>query len=129
MYSFVDGLASGSSGESCWLIFLFYLSMGLQTPSTPLVPSLTSLLGTPHSVQWLAASILLCICQALAEPLRRQLYQAPVSKYFLASTIVSICGMDPQVGQSLYGLFFSLCSTLCLHISSLEYFVPPSKKD
>jgi hypothetical protein len=30
-----------------------------------------------------------CICQALAEALRRQLYQAPVSKLFLAYTIVS----------------------------------------
>jgi hypothetical protein len=30
---------------------------------------------------------LLC-CQVLAEPLRRQLYQAPVSKHLLASTIV-----------------------------------------
>jgi hypothetical protein len=74
VYSFVDGLASGSSGESCWLIFLFYLSMGLQTPSTPLVPSLTSLLGTPHSVQWLAANIHFCICKALAGSPRRQPY-------------------------------------------------------
>ena len=39
--------------------------------------------------QWVAARIHLCICQALAEPLRRQLYQAPVSMHFLASTIVS----------------------------------------
>ncbi|KRX11800.1 hypothetical protein T07_8521 [Trichinella nelsoni] len=54
--------------------------MGLQTPSAPSVLSLTPPLGTPHSVQWLAA---------LAEPLRRQLYQAAVSKHFLASTIVS----------------------------------------
>jgi hypothetical protein len=30
-----------------------------------------------------------CIHQALAEPLRRQLYQAPVSKILLATTIVS----------------------------------------
>ena len=36
--------------------------------------------------------------------------------------------MDPQVGQSLDGLFFSLCSTLYLPIYSCEYFVPPSKK-
>ena len=36
---------------------------------------------------------------------------------------MSAYGMDPQVGQSLDGLFISLCSTLCL------YFVPPSKKD
>jgi hypothetical protein len=37
--------------------------------------------------------------------------------------------MDPQVGQSLNGLSSSLCSTLCLCISSHEYFVPFSKKD
>jgi hypothetical protein len=36
----------------------------------------------------LAESIPLCICQALAELLRRQLYQAPVSKHLLASSIV-----------------------------------------
>jgi hypothetical protein len=44
-------------------------------------------------------SICLCICQALAEPLRRQLYQAPVSMHFLASTIVSgfgVCPIDPN---------------------------------
>jgi hypothetical protein len=32
--------------------------------------------------------ICICIGQDLAEPLRRQLYQAPVSKHFLASAIV-----------------------------------------
>ena len=36
--------------------------------------------------------------------------------------------MDPQVGQSLDSLSFSLCSTLCLCISSHGYFVPHSKK-
>jgi hypothetical protein len=44
--------------------------------------------GEGTSVQWLAVSICLCFCKALAEPLRRQLYQAPVSKHFLASTIM-----------------------------------------
>jgi hypothetical protein len=34
-------------------------------------------------------SIYFCVCQALAEPLRRHLYQAPVSKLLLASPIVS----------------------------------------
>jgi hypothetical protein len=34
-------------------------------------------------------SIHFCISQALAEPLRRQLYQAPVNKLLLASAIVS----------------------------------------
>ena len=59
--------------------------MGLQNPSAPTVPSPTPSLGSLCSVQWLAESICLCICQALAEPLRRQSYQAPVSKHFLAS--------------------------------------------
>ena len=93
--------------------------MGLQTPSTPSIPSLTPLLGTLCSVQWFAANICLCICQALAGPLRRQPYQAPVSKHFLASTIVSgfsDCIWDESPG----GLSFSLCSTLYLHICSCE---------
>jgi hypothetical protein len=68
-----------------------------------------------------AVSIHICIGQALAEPLRRQLYKAPVSKHFLASTIVSgfgVCMWDgPQVGQTLDGLSFRLCSTLCPCIS------------
>jgi hypothetical protein len=42
--------------------------------------------------------------------------------------LVAVYGMHPQV-QSLDGLSFSLCSTLWFHISSCEYFVPPSKKD
>jgi hypothetical protein len=36
----------------------------------------------------MAVSIHFCISQALAEPLRRELYQAPVSKLLLASAIV-----------------------------------------
>jgi hypothetical protein len=46
----------------------------------------------------------------------------PGSSHFLTSTImsvlVSVYGMDTQVEQFLDGLFFSLCSTLCLCISS-----------
>jgi hypothetical protein len=37
-------------------------------------------------------SIHFCICQALAEPLKRQLYQIPVSRILLASAIVSGMG-------------------------------------
>jgi len=47
-------------------------SYGLQTPSAPPIFSLTPSLGSWCSVQWLAANICLCICQALAEPLRGQ---------------------------------------------------------
>jgi hypothetical protein len=37
--------------------------------------------------------------------------------------------MFPQVGQSLDGFSFSLCSTLFRYISSHDYLVPPSKKE
>jgi hypothetical protein len=76
---------------------------------------------------FLAASIQLCICEGLTGPLRRQLYQAPVIKHFLASTVVSVfgnCWIDPHVGQSLYGLSFSTFSVLCLHICSCVFCSP-----
>ena len=92
-YCLVDDLVPGNSGGGClvgWYCCSFY---GLQTPSAPSVLSLTSSLETPCSDQWLSVSIRFCICQALKEPLRRQLYQDPVRKYFLAATIVSGFGV------------------------------------
>ena len=92
-----------------WLVDIVVLPMGLQTPSAPSVLSLTPPLGTPCSVQWLAVSICLCICKALAGPLRRQLYQAPFSKHFLASTIVSGFGdyiWDESVSGTVSALHF-----------------------
>ena len=71
------------------------LCLGLQSPSAPAV-LLTLPLGSPSSVQWLAVSICICLSQMLAEPLRGQLYQAPLSKHFLASEIVS--GFGVQMG-------------------------------
>jgi hypothetical protein len=68
-----------------WLVHVVP-PMGLQAPSAPWVLSLAPSLGTLCSVPWIAVSIHFCICQALAEPLRRQLYQASVSKLLLAST-------------------------------------------
>jgi hypothetical protein len=73
VYSLVGGLVPGSFGGGL-VVDIVVLPMGLQTPSAPLVLSLTPPLGTPCSIQWLAVSIHLYICQALAEPLRRQLY-------------------------------------------------------
>ena len=58
-----------------WLLDIVVLPMGFQIPSAPTSLSLTPPLGAPCSVQWLAVSICLCICQALAELLRRQPYQ------------------------------------------------------
>ena len=57
--------------------------------SAPWVLSLAPSLGILCSYQWKAVSIHFFICQALAEPLRRQSYQASVSKILLASAIVS----------------------------------------
>jgi hypothetical protein len=45
------------------LIDIVVFPMGLQTPSTPSVLSLTLLLGIWCSVQWLAVSICPCICK------------------------------------------------------------------
>ena len=103
-----------------WLVDIV-LHMCLQSPSAPSVLSLTPPLWTPCSVQWLAESIHLCICQALAEPLRRQLYQAPVSKLLLASTIVSASGdciWDGSPGGAVFGWPFlqSLLHTLCPYL-------------
>jgi hypothetical protein len=87
VYSLVGGLVPGSfGGAGCHITVT---PMGLQTPLAPLGLSLAPLLGTLCSVQRLAESIYFCICQVLAEPLRRQLYQAPVSKHSLVSAIMS----------------------------------------
>jgi hypothetical protein len=47
----------------------------------------------------LAACMCIYICQALAQPLTGQLYQAPVSKSFLASAIVSEMEWIPLLQQ------------------------------
>jgi hypothetical protein len=102
-----------------WLVHIIIPPMRLKTPSAPWVLSLAPSLGTPCSVQWMVVSIYFSICQALAEPLRRQLYQAPVSKLFLATTIVSGFGVflwDGSAGRADSGWSFlqSLLYTLTL---------------
>jgi hypothetical protein len=72
-----------------WLVHVVVPPMGLQTPSASWVLSLSPSLGTLCSIQWMAVSIHFRIFQTLAEPFRRQLYQAPVSKLLLASAIVA----------------------------------------
>ena len=81
MYSLVGGLVPGSSGVGVLVSRIVVLSMGLQISSDPWILSLAPSLGTVCSVEWMAVSIYFCICQALAEPLRKQLNQAPVSKH------------------------------------------------
>ena len=89
-----------------WLVHIVVPPMVLQATLAPLVLSLAPPLRALCSVQWLAESIHLCICQTLAEPLRRQLYKAPVSKHLLASTIVSEfgnCIWDVSPGRAVSG--------------------------
>jgi hypothetical protein len=74
------------------LIDIAVFPVGFQSLSAPSV-LLTLPLGSPCSIWWLAASTCICICQALAEPLRRQPFQVLVSKLILASIVVSVFGM------------------------------------
>jgi hypothetical protein len=67
-----------------WLVHIILPPVQLQSPSAPWVLSLAPSLGTLCSVQWMIVSINYCIYQALSETLRRQLYQAPISRLFLA---------------------------------------------
>jgi hypothetical protein len=118
------GLVPGSS-RGHWLVHIRVPPMWLQAPSATSVLSLASPLGTLCSVQWLAESIHLCICQALAEPLRRQLYQAHVSKHLWESTVVSgfsDCIWDGSPGGTVSGWSFpqSLLYTLYLYFLPLR---------
>ena len=88
------------------LVDIVVLPMGLQSPSAPSVLPLTLPVGSLGSVQWLTARTYLCIGQALAELLKEQLYQVPVSKCFLASAIVSgfgVCRWDGSLGGVISG--------------------------
>ena len=74
VYSLVGGPVPRSSrGLAIWLCCH-------GPPWTPMDPELSPMVGCKHH---------LCICEALEEPLRKQLYQAPVSKHFPASAIAS----------------------------------------
>ena len=88
MYSLVGGLVPENSGGT----HIVVLPMELKTPSAPWILSLASPLAALCFIQCMTVSIHFCICQALAESLGRQLYQAHVSKLLLASTIVSGIG-------------------------------------
>jgi hypothetical protein len=90
-------------GSGWFILFLLLLSC---KPVQLLRSSLAPPLRTPDSVQWMAMNIHFPNCQALPEPLRRQLYQAPVSKHLLASTIMygfGNCIWDGSPGGTVTG--------------------------
>jgi hypothetical protein len=102
-----------------WLVHIFVPDRGMQTPSAPWVLSLAPYLGTLCSAQWMTVRIHFCICQALAEPLRRELYETPVNKILLASAIVcgfGGCLLDGSLSDAVSGWSFleSLLQTLSL---------------
>ena len=76
------------------MIDIFVLYMGLPTPLAPIVLVLTFPLGSLCSVLCLTVYICIGIGHVLAEPPRRELNHAPVSKQFLASAIVSGFGVS-----------------------------------
>ena len=106
------------------MVDIVVLPMGLQTPSAPSVLPLTPPLGSPCSVRFLTVSIHVCIGQDLTEPLRRQLYQAPVRKHFLASAIVSgFCGCigdESPVGVVFRVAFPSVSAPLFVPVYPLD---------
>jgi hypothetical protein len=121
-----------------WLVDIVTLPMELKMPSVPSVLSLIPPLGTQCSDHWLALSIYLCICQALAEPLRRKPNLAPLCKDLLASTEVSwfvYCIWDRSPGGAvsewpfLQSLFHSLSTyvppPLWVWRPTCGYFIPP----
>jgi hypothetical protein len=119
VFSLVGGLIPRSSGGGgYWLVHIVVSPMWLQNPSAPWVLYLDSSLGILCSVQWMAVSIHFCICEALTEPLKRQLYQAPISKHLLAFTILSgfvDCIRDGSSDGTVYGWSLQfLQHTLCL---------------
>ena len=61
-------------------------SYGAVNPVSSLGPFSSSSIVNPVHSEQLTEGIHLYICQALAKRLRRQLYQAPVSKHLLVST-------------------------------------------
>jgi hypothetical protein len=120
MYSLADSLVPRNSGGGDLVSGYYCPSYGVANSFSSFSPFSNSSI-TPFSnssptltlcsVQWLATSIHLCACQALAEALRRQLYQAPVSKHFLASIIMSgfgECVWDGSPGRAVWMAFSSV---------------------
>jgi hypothetical protein len=82
----------------------------------------------------MSVSIHFCICQALAEPLRRPLYQVPVSKIVLTSAIVSEfggCLWDGSPGGAVSGWSFipSLLRTLSLKLLPWVFYSPLPRRN
>ena len=121
VYSLIGGLDSGSSRVGVWLVDIVVLPIGLQSPSAPSVLPPTLPLGSLGSVCWLTVRICICIRQVLAETLRRQLYQAPVTKHLVSAIVFGfgVCSWDGNLSEvvSVWPFYQPL-----LHFVSLHFF-------
>ena len=112
VYYLVGGLVPGSSG----LLASSYCcsSYGTANPFSSVGHFSRSFIGDPVSIHF-------CICHALAKPLRRQLYQAPISHHLLTFTIVYrffYYRWDGLPGRATFGWSFLqfLLHTLSLYL-------------
>jgi len=127
VYSLGGGLVPGSSG---WLVLFLWGCKPLQ-----LLQSFFYLFQWgPHSpfdgCLQASTSVFVMLWKSLSGDSYISLLSACISwhqQYCLSW--LCVYGLDPQVGQALNGFSFSLCSKLCLRISSYEYFCFPFKKD
>jgi hypothetical protein len=129
VYSLVGSLDPGSSGVLVgWYCCSSYGAANCFSSFSPFSNSL----GTQCPVQSLVTSICRCTCQALIGPLRRQLYQATVSKPLLAFTIVpgfGDCIWDESPGRAVSGWPFlqSLLYTLSPYLLQWVFCSPISE--
>jgi hypothetical protein len=131
VYSLVGGLVFASSWESDWLILLFFLwhckllQLNSFSNSSTGDLMLSPMVGCKHQSLYLSGSDK--TSQETAISGSCQHYTSWNPQYCLG--LVTVYEIDPKARQSLECLSFSLCSIVCFHISSHEYFLPPSKKD
>jgi len=110
------------------LVHIIVPHIGMQTPSAPWVHWGPCVLS--NGWLWASTSVFVRHWQSLSQDSYISLL--PTSSCWhpqCCLVLVVVYGMNPQVGQSLDGHFFSLCSELCLCNSFHGYFVPPFKKD
>jgi len=117
VYSLIRGFVLERSGVSCLLLLLFFLWD--YYPSSSFGPFSKSSIGVSMlSPVVIYEHLPLCFSgsgRAYQEKAISGSYQHPLLG--IQSSIWVRYGMDPQAGQSMDGLSFSQCSTLCLNIS------------